>query len=174
MRNPTFPPESHGQAIPHMLEKFNNSSDKRHVDLSLPPDPPRICMGSYGTMKPSMTEIPHKILFPVGCPVWFNLQCSHIGSRYVRASVGIVNFFSFDRVTHVMMYEIEHVPSAGKTHTHNNPSLVQETDIAFAVNCLVLFVGRKFGINNSETRGKIVNIELNKGEHGGKILYSVL
>ena len=160
--------------VTHMTGEFNNSSDKRHVDLSPPPDPSRICMGSYGTMKPSMTEVPHKILYPVGCPVWFNLQCSHMGSRYVRANVGIVKSFSFDQVTHVMMYEIEHIPSAGKTHTHNNASFVPEAEVAFAVNCPVLLVGGQFGITNSETGGKIVNIEFNKGEYGGKILYSVL
>jgi hypothetical protein len=115
-----------------------------------------------------------KELYPVGCPVWFNLQFSHLGSRHVRASIGIVKSFFFDQETHSMMYEIEQIPSAGTMHTINNTSIVPETEVAFAVNCPVLLMGGQFDVTNSEIEGKIVNIEFNKGKHGGKILYSVL
>ena len=155
--------------ITNVMGEFNASSDERQMDLSSPPDHPGICMGSHGTINKSMKE-----LYPVGCPVWFNLQFSHLGSRHVRASIGIVKSFFFDQETHSMMYEIEQIPSSGTMHTINNASFVPETEVAFAVNCPVLLMGGQFDVTNSEIEGKIVNIEFNKGKHGGKILYSVL
>ena len=155
--------------VTNMMGEFNASSDERQMDLSSPPDHPGICMGPHGTINTSMKE-----LYPAGCPVWFNLQFSHLDSRHVRASTGIVKSFSFDQETHSMMYEIEQIPLAGTMHTNNNASFVPETEVAFAVNCPVLLMGGQFDVTNSETEGKIVNIEFNKGKHGGNILYSVL
>jgi hypothetical protein len=166
--------DNHDNHVTHMMGEFKNSSDKRHMDLSSRPDHPGICMGLYGTMIPSKKEFPRKILYPVGCPVWFNLQYSHLDSRHVRASVGVVKSFSFDQETYLMMYEVDQIPSAGKKHTYNNASFVPETEVAFAVHCPVVLMGGQFDVTNTETEGKIVNIEFNKGKHGGKILYSVL
>jgi hypothetical protein len=127
-------------------------------------------------MNLSMEESPCKVLYPVGCPVWFNLRYPTPFSKLVTANRGVVKSFSFERGTQMMMYEIERDPSAGKItspYTTTTP-MIPETEVAFAIHCPVLVKAMQWDAKTLETEGRIVNIKFGDEKNGGEKLYTVL
>ena len=129
--------------------------------------------------KVKYSQIP-KAQYPIGCPVWFNLQWSttpRSNSKYVTANQGSIQSSSFDQETQTWLYEIkQESSSSGTMSSPESTTQIPEHDIAFAIHCPVLVRTEEcFGNNEySESEGQITNIMFVNGENKHIFLYTVL
>jgi hypothetical protein len=122
-------------------------------------------------------------MYPVGCPVWFNVRHSLPCSRNLTAETGVVKTAAFDECMRTIVYEIERSHSAVRgidgpaENCHGERTIVEE-EIAFAVRCpvLVRMKDNEDG-DTTEIGGEIINVTpAVRGRRGekGMFCYSVL
>ena len=117
---------------------------------------------------PASKGRPTAAMYPIGCPVWFDVRRSMSMPERILARAGIVRKSAFDEDKQTFEYEVETTMEGRRTtETTTTRRTLEEGEIAYAVRCPVLVKRLATADGGGSTANVVVDRDEDAGGDGG-------